>query len=154
MQPIIDYGCVIWGSCGQSLLLSVHKIMKQCARIVLNVEDKRQVSDNRKHHTRAAPAYHTHVFILSNSVHDHHTHGCTNIHARKYNLSVGQRTFAYIGGKLWDTIPVHIRDSKYVECLKTLSRKIYIIVNILNLTCLFECRCFSNCKFMDFTQWF
>ena len=52
-----------------------------------------------------APAYLTDIFILNNSMYDHHTRGCTNIHVRKYNLSVGQRTFAYRGGKLWDTIP-------------------------------------------------
>ena len=44
VQPIIDYGCVIWGSCGQSLFMNVHKIMKQYARILLKVKDKRQVS--------------------------------------------------------------------------------------------------------------
>ena len=70
-----------------------------------------------------APAYLTYIFILNNSVHDHHTRGCTNIHVRKYNLSVGQRTFAYRGGKLWDTIPVHIINSKSVECFKTLFKK-------------------------------
>ena len=43
VQPIIDYGCVIWGSCGQSLLMNVHIIMKQYARIILNVKEKRQV---------------------------------------------------------------------------------------------------------------
>ena len=43
VQPIIDYGCVIWGSCGQSLLMNVHKMMKQYARIILNVKDKRRV---------------------------------------------------------------------------------------------------------------
>ena len=51
-----------------------------------------------------APAYLTYIFILNSSVHDHHTRGCTNIHVRKYNMSVGQRTFAFRGGKLWDTI--------------------------------------------------
>ena len=29
VQPLIDYGCVIWGSCGHVLLLNVHKMMKQ-----------------------------------------------------------------------------------------------------------------------------
>ena len=130
VQPIIDYGCVIWASWGQSLLMNVHKIMKQHARIILSVKDKRQVSTvtlicnlgwlqidvciwyftaivmyNIIH--GLAPAYLTDIFILNNSVHDHHTCGCTNMHVKKYNLSVEQRTFAYRGWKQWDTIPVH-----------------------------------------------
>ena len=44
VQPLIDYGCVIWGSCGHVLLLNVHKMMKQYARVILNVKDKREVS--------------------------------------------------------------------------------------------------------------
>ena len=44
VQRIIDYGCVIWGSCSQSLLMNVDKIMKQYTRIILNVKDKPQVS--------------------------------------------------------------------------------------------------------------
>ena len=42
--PLIDYGCVIWESCGHSLLMKVHKMMKQYARVVLNVKDRRHVS--------------------------------------------------------------------------------------------------------------
>ena len=108
VQPIIDYGCVIWGSCGQSLLMNAHKMMKQYARIILNVKDKRRVLtvtlfcnllqiDVRLRYFTAivmyniihgfATAYITYIFLLNNSVHDHHTRGCTNIHVRKYNLS-------------------------------------------------------------------
>ena len=43
VQLIIDYEYVIWSSCGQSLLMNVHKIMKQYAHIILNVQDKQQV---------------------------------------------------------------------------------------------------------------
>ena len=44
VQPLIDYGCVIWGSCGHVLLFNVHKMMKQYARVILNVKDNREVS--------------------------------------------------------------------------------------------------------------
>ena len=130
VQLIIDYGCVIWGSCGQSLLMNVHKMMKQYARIILNVKNKRQISTVTLFcNIRWLPidvciwyfttivmyniiyglaaAYFTYIFVLNNSVLDHHTRGCTNIHVRKYNLSVGQRTFAYRGMEMF-TILVHI----------------------------------------------
>ena len=84
--------------------------------IILNVKDKRQVSTVTPFYNlgwllinvriqyftaivmyniihRLTPAYLTDIFILNNSVHDHHTRGCTNIHVRKYNLSVGLHTF-------------------------------------------------------------
>ena len=117
-QTVIDYGCVIWDSCGKALFMNVLKMMMQYARIILNVKDRRQVStgtlfctlgwlsiDARIRYFIAilmydiihglAPAYLTYIFILNNSVHDHHTRECTNTHVRKYKLPVGQRTFAY-----------------------------------------------------------
>jgi len=39
VQPLIDYACVIWGSCGHSLLMNVLKI-KQYARVIFNVKDR------------------------------------------------------------------------------------------------------------------
>ena len=44
VQPLIDYGCMIWGSWGYDLLFNVHKMMKEYARVILNVKDKREVS--------------------------------------------------------------------------------------------------------------
>ena len=101
--------------------MSVHNIMKQYARIILNVKHIQQVStvtlfynlgwlpiDGRIRYFTTiviyniihglVPAYLTYIFILYNSVHDHHTNSCTNMHVRKYNLSVGQRTFEYKEG--------------------------------------------------------
>ena len=120
--------CVIWGSCGHVLLLNVHKMMKQYARVILNVKDKREVStvtlfrtlgwlpiDVRIHYFTAvamfnimigqAPVDLVNMFTQTNSVHDHNTRGGTNIRVKKYNLSICQRTFAYRGAKVWDNIP-------------------------------------------------
>ena len=154
VQPLIDYGCVIWGSCGHSLLMNVHKMMKQYARVILNVKDRRQISTVTLFRTLGwlpidvriryftsivmynvmhghAPGYLTDLFVLNNSVHNHHTRSCTNIHVKKYNLSLGQRTFAYRGAKLWDTIPECITknansvDTFKTHCLKFLVKDVY-----------------------------
>ena len=37
VQPLIDNGCMIWGRCGHVMLLNVHNMMKQYARVILNV---------------------------------------------------------------------------------------------------------------------
>ena len=146
VQPVIDYGCVIWGSCGHVLLLNVHKMMKQYARVILNVKDKREVStvslfrtlgwlpiDVRIHYFTAvamfnimigqAPIDLVNMFTQTNSVHDHNTRGGTNIRVKRYNLSIGQRTFAYRGAKVWDNIPEHIKNVTTVECFKTMFLK-------------------------------
>ena len=143
VQPLIDYGCVIWGSCGHVLLLNVHKMMKQYARVILNVKAKREVStvtlfrtlgwlpiDVRIHYFTAvamfnimigqAPVDLVNMFTQTNSVHDHNTRGGTNIRVKKYNLSIGQRTFAYRCAKVWDNIPEHIKNVTTVECFKTM----------------------------------
>ena len=105
VQPLIDYGCVIWGSCGHVLLFNVNKMMKQYARVILNVKDKREVStvtlfrmlgwlpiDVRIHYFTAvamfnimnglAPVDLVNMFTQNNSVHDHNTRGSTNIHVK------------------------------------------------------------------------
>ena len=67
-----------------------------------------------------APVDLVHMFTQTNSVHDHDTRGGTNIRVKKYNLSIGQRTFAYRGAKVWDNIPEHIKNVTTVECFKTM----------------------------------
>ena len=67
-----------------------------------------------------APVYPVNMFTQNNSVHDHNTSGGTNIRIKKYNLSIGQRTFAYRGAKVWDNIPEHISNVTNVECFKTM----------------------------------
>ena len=141
VQPLIDYGCVIGGKCGYSLPMNVHKLMKQYARLILHVKDRRHFSNmslfrslgwlpfdvwircftavaiyNITH--RHAPGYLTDLFMVNNSVHDYHTRSCTTTHVKTYKLTLGQRTFAYRCAKLWVTIPECIRNSNSVETFK------------------------------------
>ena len=44
VKPLIDSGSVVWGSCGRSLLMNVHKMMKQYAWVILNVKARREIS--------------------------------------------------------------------------------------------------------------
>ena len=70
-----------------------------------------------------ATVYLVNMFTQTNSMHDHNTHGGTNIRVKKYNLSIGQRTFAYRGAKVWDNIPELIKNAICVECFKTMFLK-------------------------------
>ena len=46
VQPLIDYGCVISENCGHNLLMNVHKMMKQYVRVIVNVKERRQISNS------------------------------------------------------------------------------------------------------------
>ena len=102
------------------------------ARVILNVKDKREVStvslfrtlgwlpiDVRIHYFTAVAMFNIMIgqapVDLVNSV--------TNIRVKRYNLSIGQRTFAYRGAKVWDNIPEHIKNVTTVECFKTMFLK-------------------------------
>ncbi len=43
VQPVIDYGCVIWGSGSHDLPLKVHKMVKMYARSMMDIRDKRLI---------------------------------------------------------------------------------------------------------------
>ena len=124
-------------------LFTPHQILYSAP---LNVKDKREVStvslfrtlgwlpiDVRIHYFTAiamfnimigqAPVDLVNMFTQNNSVHDHNTRGGTNIRVKRYNLSIGQRTFAYRGAKVWDNIPEHIKNVTTVECFKTMFLK-------------------------------
>ncbi len=40
VQPVMDYGCVIWGNCSRVLLIKMHKMMKMYAISILDMKDK------------------------------------------------------------------------------------------------------------------
>ena len=64
IQRLIDYRCVIWGSYGDGFLMKVDEMMKQFARVILNVKDRGQSSTVTNL---------TDLFVLNNIVHKHHT---------------------------------------------------------------------------------
>ncbi len=43
IQPVLDYGCVVWGNCGRQLMLRVHRLMKSCARSIMDIYDYTEV---------------------------------------------------------------------------------------------------------------
>ena len=112
----------------------------------INVKDKREVStvtlfrtlgwlpiDVRIHYFTAvamfnimngqAPVDLVNMFTQTNSVHDHNTRGGTNIRVKKYNMSIGRRTFVYRGAHVWDNNPEHVQNVTTVYCFKTMFLK-------------------------------
>ena len=114
--------------------------------MILNVKDKREVSkvtlfrtlgwlpiDVRIQYFTAVAMFNimngqasvdlVNMFAQTNTVHDHNTQGGTNIRVEKYNLSIGQRTFAYRGANVWYNMPEHIQKVTTVDCFKTMFLK-------------------------------
>ncbi len=44
VQPVMEYGCVIWGNYSRDLHIKVHKMINMYARSILDIKDKRQSS--------------------------------------------------------------------------------------------------------------
>ena len=82
-----------------------------------------------------AKIYHQHDNSLSCKYYVHANQQCARpYHTRRYkyscqensNLSIGQRTVAHMGAKMWDNIPELIKTATSVECLETMFLKLVI----------------------------
>ncbi len=134
VQPVIDYGCVIWGNCSRDLLIKVHKMMKMYARSIFDIKDKRQSSSVKLIQTLGwmpveiciyyftgikmyniihgnAPSYLREMFKTNSQIHTHNTRNNKSLYLTKYNLVTGQKTFIFRGIKLWEHLTNNIEES-------------------------------------------
>ncbi len=110
VQPVLDYGCVIWGNCNRYLHIKVHKMMNMYARSILDVKDKRQSSSLKLFQTLGwmpvhidyfteiqmynsshghAPSYLNEMFKTNSQCHMHNTRNNKSLYLPKYNLVTG-----------------------------------------------------------------
>ncbi len=113
VQPVIDYGCVIWGSCSHDLLLKLHKTVKMYTRSMLDIRDKRLIPTIElfknldimpidiciKTFTGIlmyiilqgnAPSYLCKLFCVNDTIHNHNTRKSHTLHIPKNKLTTGQ----------------------------------------------------------------
>ncbi len=124
VQPVIDYGCVIWGSGSHDLLLKVYKTVKMYTRSMMDIKEKRLIPTIEllkivdimpidiciKNFTGIqmynilhgnAPSYLCKLFSVNNTTHNHNTRNSDSLHIPKYKLATGQKTFKYHSTQLW-----------------------------------------------------
>ena len=141
VQPLIDYGCIIWGNCSKDSLLQVHKIMKQYARSILDIKIPKEHPtitlfkkldwlpiDVRVQYFEGiqmynilkgtAPKYLLEMFDLVNNVHGHGTRHSQKLYVPKYKLVTGQRSFRYRGAVLWNSLDSDIKQSPSLDTFK------------------------------------
>ncbi len=143
VQPLIDYGCVVWGNCSKELLLKVHKCMKMYARSILNIKDKHATRTTQLFKTLGwmpidvrvkyfegiqmyniindtAPQYLRECFTHVSGVHRHNTRNRhrDNLTVPSFKLATGQRSFMYRGAILWNCLDEHIKCSPTIDIFK------------------------------------
>ncbi len=141
VQPIIDYGCVIWGSGSHDLLLKVHKTAKMYARSMVDIRDKRLIPSielfeildimpidiHIKYFTGIqmynilhgnAPSYLCKLFSGNDTIHNHNTRNTHSLHIPKYKLATGQTIFKYRDTQLWLSLDISVKQAPNLECFK------------------------------------
>ncbi len=152
VQPVIDYGCVIWGSCSHDLLLKIHKTVKIYARPMMDIRDKRLIPTIElfknldimpidiciKYFTGIqmynvlhgnAPSYLYKLFCVNDTIHNYNTRNSHSLHISKYKLTTGQRTFKYCGSQLWLSLDISVKQAPNLECFKRRLRK-HLMLNV------------------------
>ena len=134
-QSCIDYCLSVWGSTSEKHLNHLQKLQKRAARIVTQIFNWDESSINiirnvgwqtireryefltccitYKARNNLAPNY---ISDLFSSVAEHHsvlTRGSTNnnLYLPKPNLAIFKSSLSYSGANLWNSLPMHIRDS-------------------------------------------
>ena len=145
VQPVIDYGCTIWGSCQKQYLQRVHKLLKIFGRSILDVKDKRQIStvslfqklgwlplNERIKYFKcvqmynimreSSPHYLKSNFKLVSSVHERCTRQsiANKLYIPRFKTNYGKQTFKYTGAVLWNELKDEIKNAQTVETFKAL----------------------------------
>lgn len=141
--PHLDYCCVIWGNSSENLLGDLEKLQKRAARLILNEKlDKENTTRSYVLFSKLKwmplkdrIAYHrsiqmfkclnkisdqgmSELFEFNRNIHRHNTRAAAN-----HDLFVSHqnvRSFSHLGATTWNSIPVHIRNSKTLTSFKNL----------------------------------
>lgn len=149
--PIFDYGCMIWGRCKQANINRLLKLQKRAARIVLQADfltpskamfnslNWLSFPQRIQYHTcimmykalnGLTPEYIADLFTRTSEAHNRSLRSADNDMLRipMSKTSYFDRSFAVIGAKQWNDIPLHIRQSSSLNSFRT-SLKLYLLNN-------------------------
>ena len=139
--PILDYGCLIWGRCSKSNILRLVKLQKRAARIILK-EDIYTPSQllfkelnwltfpkRVQYHTYnmvykalngLAPEYISEIFVKISDTHNRILRSVDNelLRIPGSRTKIYENSFTISAAKLWNEIPLYIRNIKDLETLK------------------------------------
>ena len=147
IMPHLDYCCVVWGNCNQSLLDKVVRFQKQAARVILHVTDFNTPSEEMfstlnwmtfperikyqksilmyKIIHKRAPQYLLEDLTFTSSVHNRNMRSSSTYktYIPKPKTEFFRKTLLYSGSVLWNELPTHIQNAKSVPTFKHLYLK-------------------------------
>ena len=150
--PVFDYCCIIWGKDNKSYINKVHKLQKRIAKIILNKPLRSPTiglyrelnwlsfSDRCKYNiavlvyktiNNLAPSYL--LELLSFSQNDKYCLRSSNHHdlvlMKRPRTNLFKDSFNYYSAKIWNTIPVSIRNSSSISMFKNSYKSFLLSMN-------------------------
>ena len=148
IQPTLDYGCTVWGTCSQANKDMIMWLRKRAARIVTNrfdyINDRGmlilkdlgwQTLDERRDYFLAnlmfkcihgmAPHWLTNQILMACESHDRTTRAAISMDVivPQPRLEVFRNSFQYSGAKVWNNLPDHIKETSTLGSFKYLYKK-------------------------------
>ena len=153
IHPYLNYGLVAWGQASKSSLNKLLKIQKRALRLIYfsNYQDSafplfiesgipplnnmyflsianlmHDITNNR------TPANLSNLFTLVKHQHDYSTRSSTasKIFIKSSNLSLHLNSFSRLGARLWNSIPLDIRNKNKHSFRKTIKENLFFILEL------------------------
>ena len=70
------------------------------------------------HHKELLPSIFSHYFLENQTLHDHNTRRCTDLHLLLNYTSYGHRCIIHKGSQLWDNLPIKLKTKQPVNTFK------------------------------------
>ena len=153
VQPIIDYGCVIWGNTTKENLKRIHRLMKMFARSILDIKKAKDSNivelfmklgwipiDERIKYFKCvmiykaahglSPDYISNMFNPIHFIHSHNTRASVRqeLYVPNFKSESGRKTFIYSGAQLWNSLSPYILNA---VSLPTFKKRYMVILKLL-----------------------
>ena len=145
----IDYGISIWGCTTKENLNRVQRLQNRAIRIILGIYDRiipgidlvKQLSLENIEERRdyfltkltyesihgLSPLYLSGRIIMRVDIHGYSTRSASNmdVHLPEVNLEIYKHSLLYHGGKLWNNLPLSLKDAVSVDAFKKLYKRYF-----------------------------
>ena len=149
IMSVLDYCCTVWSKGNITSIKKISKIQGRVGRIILNKPPRTSTTDTLRElgwmsfnercefHTgvliykacnNLAPAYISDILkFSSNETYNLRSASHNDITIPRYRTNYAKKSFCYTGAKVWNNIPIEIRNANSLSSFKTRYKK-----NILN----------------------
>ena len=143
VQPLLDYGCIIWGNTSRHNLKRLHTVVKQFGRSILDIKNPKDIHtvdlfktldwlpiDTRIRYFKGVmaykainnltPVYLSQMFTLTQQIHQYQTRQSTNkdIYMPNIKTEYGRRSYKYWATIEWNMLPHFVKDSPSLPVFK------------------------------------